>query len=180
MHEVTIADYPFYKENEANANYTVVDYISAMSDREVLFPQHVLAEDPVLTTIAQDPRWVQALSVAIDRAEVNESLLFGLARVGGMAPIPSSKYYKPAYGEAWAAYDPDLANQLLDEMGLDQRDSEGFRLRPDGARLSYQIEHAGQRVGPLTEKYAEMVTTYWREIGVGPLPRPLKNLYGDA
>ena len=29
----------------------------------------------------------------------------------------------------YAQYDPDLASQLLDEMGLDQRDADGFRLR---------------------------------------------------
>ena len=55
-------------------------------------------------------------------------------------PIPTSKYYKEEYGQAWAQYDPDLANQLLDEMGLDQRDADGFRLRPDGEKLSYLIE----------------------------------------
>jgi len=166
QHDVTMNSYPFYKENEAKSNYMVADMISCMIDRYVLFPQHYLAEDPVLTAIVQDPRWVQALSVAIDRSEVNETLFFGLARMGGMAPMPTSKYYKPAYGEAWAQYDPELANKLLDEMGLDKRDAEGFRLRPDGQRLSYQIEHCGIRVGESTGKYTEMVTTYWREIGI--------------
>ena len=45
--------------------------------------------------------------------------------------------------EAWRnlaiEYDPDQANELLDKVGLDQRDSEGFRLRPDGERLSLVI-----------------------------------------
>ncbi len=166
MHSVTMADYPYYKENEAAGNYNVADYISCMGDRMVLFPQHYLAEDAVLTELVNHPNFVKALSVAIDRAEVNETLFFGLARTGAQAPIPSSKYYKPKYGEAWAQYDPDLANQLLDEMGLDKRDSEGFRLRPDGQRLSYQLEHCGIRVGPVVPRYTEMVVTFWREIGI--------------
>ena len=166
MHTVTIADYPYYKENEAAGNYNVADYISAMGDRMVLFPQHYLAEDAVLTELVNHPNFVKALSVAIDRSEVNETLFYGLARMGQQAPIPSSKYYKPKYGEAWAQYDPDLANKLLDEMGLDKRDGEGFRLRPDGQRLVYQIEHPGIRVGPVVPRYTEMVVTYWREIGI--------------
>jgi peptide/nickel transport system substrate-binding protein len=180
QHSVTMNSYPYYKENQEKGKYMVGDYISCMIDRYVLFPQHYLAEDPVLTEIVNDPRWVQALSVAIDRDEVNESLFYGLARVGGMAPMPSSKYYKPNYGTAWAQYDPDLANQLLDDMGLDKRDAEGFRLRPDGQRLSYQIEHAGIRVGESTGKYTEMVTTFWREIGIEATTKEIQeSLYNE-
>jgi peptide/nickel transport system substrate-binding protein len=180
QHDVTMNDYPYYKENAEKGNYIVGDYISCMIDRYVLFPQHYLVDDPVLTEIVNNPNFVKALSVAIDRAEVNESLFFGLARVGQIAPMPTSKYYKSAYGEAWAQYDPDLANQLLDEMGLDQRDGEGFRLRSDGKRLSYMIEHPGIRVGASTGKYTEMVVTYWREIGIDASTKEITNqLYGE-
>lgn len=180
MHTVTMADYPYYKENEPTGNYMVGDYISCMTDRYLLFPNHYIADDPVLTEIVNHPNWVKALSVAIDRSEVNETLFFGLARTGGNAPIPISKYYKPAYGEAWAQYDPDLANQLLDEMGLDKRDAEGFRLRPDGQRLFYQIEHCGIRVGASTGKYTEMVATYWRAIGIDATTKEIsESLYNQ-
>jgi len=180
MHDVTVANYPLYKENEANSSWMVGDFISCMSDRPVLFPQHYLVEDPVLTEIVNHPNWVRALSVAIDRSEINESLFFGLSRTGQQAPIPSSKYYKPAYGEAWAQYDPDLANQLLDEMGLDQRDAEGFRLRPDGERLAYLIEHCGSRVGPAIAKICEMTSTFWREIGIDASAKEmLEALYNE-
>lgn len=180
QHDVTVADYPLYKENEEKGKYVVGDYLSCMSDRYVLFPQHYLAEDAVLTELVNHPNFVRALSVAIDRSEVNESLFYGLARTGQIAPMPNSKYYKPKYGEAWAQYDPALANQLLDEMGLDKRDAEGFRLRPDGKRLTYMIEHAGPRVGPSTGKYCEMVVTYWREIGIDASAKEIQeSLYGE-
>jgi len=185
QHDVTMNSYPYYKENAEKGKYIVGDYISCMIDRYVLFPQHYLvtedgAPDEVMNAIVNHPNFVKALSVAIDRSEVNETLFYGLARVGGMAPMPTSKYYKPSYGEAWSQYDPELANQLLDEMGLDQRDSEGFRLREDGQRLTYQIEHPGIRVGESTGKYTEMVTTYWREIGIETTTKEITNqLYGE-
>ena len=185
QHDVTMNSYPYYKENAEKGKYIVGDYISCMIDRYVLFPQHYLTNedgtpDEVMNAIVNHPNFVKALSVAIDRNEVNESLFYGLARVGGMAPMPSSKYYKPMYGEAWAQYDPALSNTLLDEMGLDQKDGEGFRLRSDGKRLSYMIEHPGIRVGESTGKYTEMVTTYWREIGIETTTKEITNqLYGE-
>jgi peptide/nickel transport system substrate-binding protein len=180
MHDVTVADYPLYKENEPNATWMVADYVSCMGDRPVLFPQHYLAEDPVLTEIVNHPNFVRALSVAIDRDEVNESLYYGLGVTGQQAPIPSSKYFKEEYGQAWAQYDADLANQLLDEMGLDQRDSDGFRLRPDGERLTYLIENTGARVGPAIEKICEMTSTFWREIGIDASAKTIdESLYNE-
>jgi peptide/nickel transport system substrate-binding protein len=166
QHDVTMADYPFYKENEASSNYIVGDYLSCMSDRYTLFPQHYLADDPVLTEIVNNPDFVKALSVAIDRDEINQSLFFGTARMGQISPMPMSKYYKERYGTAWAQYDKDLANQLLDGMGLDRKNADGIRLRSDGQPLKFNIEHAGERVGPVTDKLTEMIVTYWREVGI--------------
>jgi len=171
MHDVTMAEYPFYKENEPTGNFKVMDYISCMSDRDVLFPQHIInkedgTRDEEMTAIIQHPNFVKALSVAIDRDEINQSLLFGTARMGQMAPMPSSKYYKEKYGTAWAQFDTDLANQLLDEMGLDKKNADGIRLKKDGQPLTFIIEQAGLRVGPLTPKVCELAASYWRDIGI--------------
>jgi len=179
-HDVTIASYPLYKENESKANYTVGDYVSCMADRFVLFPRHTLPDDPVLEEIVNHPNWVKALSVAIDREEINQSVFYGMARMGQLAPLPTSSYYKEEYGTAWAEYDPDLANQLLDEMGLEERDSESFRLRPDGQRLSYNIEHCGIRIGAAAPAFVEMITTYWRNIGIEATNKEiLESLYQE-
>ena len=92
----------------------------------------------------------------------------------------SSKYYKEKYGTAWAQYDPELANKLLDEMGLDKRDSEGYRLRPDGKRLTYNIEHCGIRVGASVHEFTEMICTYWREIGIDATTKEIdESLYNQ-
>jgi peptide/nickel transport system substrate-binding protein len=164
-HDVSIARFPLYKENEPTSNYQVTDLLSCMTDRYVLLPQHTHV-DKVLEEIANHPNFVKALSVAIDREEINQSLFYGMARMGQLCPMPDSKFFKQKYAEAWAQYDPDLANQLLDEMGLDQRDSGGFRVRPDGQRLTYRITHSGARVGVTTHEFAEMVVTFWRDVGV--------------
>ena len=45
LHEVTMMEYPFYKENEEKANYVVGDYISCMGDRVTIFPYHTITDD---------------------------------------------------------------------------------------------------------------------------------------
>jgi peptide/nickel transport system substrate-binding protein len=164
-HEVSVARYPLYKEHEPNQNYMVADLVSCMTDRYIILPNHT-HKDPVMREIVNHPNWVKALSVAINRDEINENLYFGLAKMGQANVMPGSKYYMEEVSQAWAQYDPDLANKLLDEMGLDKRDAEGYRLRPDGQRLKYHIEHAGIRVGVATAEFAELVTAMWREVGI--------------
>lgn len=179
MHEVTMMEYPFYKENEGTANFVVGDYISCMGDRVTFFPYHTVffddgTMDEGLTNIVRDNRFVKALSMAIDREEINQSVFFGTSRMGQMSPMPASKYFKEEYGTAWAQYDPEAANALLDEMGL-QRGADGMRTRLDGTRLTYNIEHSGIRVGPAVPKICEMVAAYWREVGIDATSKEIQD-----
>jgi peptide/nickel transport system substrate-binding protein len=179
QHICTMADYPYYKENADKGKYVVGDYISSMGDRVTLFPQHTLVDDPGLTEIVRDYRWVEALSLAIDREEMNQVLFYGTAKMGQMAPMPASKYYKPEYGAAFAEYDTAKANQLLDDMGL-KKGANGMRTRPDGSALTYQIENTGIRVGPVVPKFCEMVVSYWREVGIDASTKEIQeSLYNE-
>lgn len=167
-HDVSMARYPLYKENEESSNYVVADLVSCMTDRYVLFPQQTPADEG-LAAIVQNSNFVKALSVAIDRDEINESLYFGLATMGQLGPMPNSKYYKPEYGTAYAQYDETEANRLLDDMGLDQVGDDGYRLRPDGTPLTYTILHAGERVGVAVNEFCEMVASYWQAVGINTI-----------
>ena len=67
-------------------------------------------------------------------------------------------------GEKHTEYDPAKANELLDGIGLDKRDGEGWRLRPDGERLTLIFE-IGDQEGP-KDAIAELVAANWREVGL--------------
>jgi len=55
----------------------------------------------------------------------------------------------------------------MDEAGLDQRDSEGFRLRPDGKRLQIYLENYPTfELGANAIDIFVQVAEYWAEIGV--------------
>ena len=57
--------------------------------------------------------------------------------------IPGVPYYSEEWEKAFADYDPERAEAYLDEMGLTERDRDGFRLRPDGKTLSLTIYLSG-------------------------------------
>ena len=76
----------------------------------------------------------QALSLAIDAGGINNAVFLGVGTVQNWVPHPSTPYYPgPEYARLHIRYDPAMANQILDSLGLDKKDAQGFRLRTDGS-----------------------------------------------
>jgi peptide/nickel transport system substrate-binding protein len=102
------------------------------------------AIDPVWRDLNRDVRYRRALSVAINRKDVNKVIFFGLAKESGNTALPESPLYDAKQAGLWMEQDKALANRLLDEIGLVKRDLEGIRLLPDGRRLEFTIETSGE------------------------------------
>ena len=86
-------------------------------------------EDPNWRAVVRDVRFRKALNYAVDRQRVIDVAYDGFAVAHQTYPYTCLNY------------DPDMANRLLDEMGLTKKDSEGFRLGPNGERFEIFIEH---------------------------------------
>ena len=71
---------------------------------------------------------------------------------------------------------PDEANRLLDSIGLDKRDAQGYRLRPDGKRLQVLIEIPEGGWGPWID-IAELVKDYWEAVGISTDFKVLERSY---
>jgi len=109
-------------------------------------------------------RFRRALSLAIDRHEINNVVYYGLALEAQNTMLPDSPLYDAKNAQAWAQYDPAEAKRLLDQIGLTKRDSEGIRLLPDGRPLQIVIETAGS----VAEEgdVLELIRDTWREVGI--------------
>src|SRR5690606_13101596 len=95
--ELSLDDYPFLKENEDVGNYRIVAFPSDMRTAMTL-SVNPLVPDPVLRPIFNDLRFRQALSLAIDRAALNEAVYLGLGEPRQEAPLPTVSFYKEEWG----------------------------------------------------------------------------------
>jgi len=159
FYNLEVRDLPVLKAGEADGDYTTILWPAdqgAMSKYQF----NITVSDPVLNEIFNDLRFRQAMSVAINRNEINDVLFFGQAVPRQWGVSSASAFYEDWMGSYYAEYDPDQAHALLDEMGLAMGD-DGIRLRPDGEPLSIVLWDAINRI-PMSELVAE----YWEAVGV--------------
>ena len=63
-----------------------------------------------------------------------------------------------------ATYDPDYANQLLDDMGMKDIDGDGYRETPAGLKFQWSIYNTGEATDLVP--VSELLVAYWSEIGL--------------
>ncbi len=157
------SDYTFLKNAEQRYPLTVDLWKRIQGSRVCMFP-NLNCKDEVWRNLWRDVRVRRALSLAINRMEINKSVFFGLAKESANTILPASALFKPAYRDAWAGFDPAQANRLLDEVGLTERDSYGTRILPDGRPAKVTVESAGENT--VEGDVLELIRDYWAEIGI--------------
>ncbi|WP_207062754.1 ABC transporter substrate-binding protein [Motiliproteus sp. SC1-56] len=156
-------NYTFLREGEKRNDFRTLLWRTSRGSRVALYPNlNVL--DETWRKLVRDVRFRRALSLAVNRHEINEVIYFGLALEGADNLIPESPLYKPELRERWAEYDPQRANALLDELGLTERDHRGLRLLPDGRPMEIIVQTAGES----TEEtdVLELIRDTWADIGI--------------
>ena len=157
------ADIPLFKRFEKKNGYST--YIWARPyGSDVVLQFNLNHRDEGLRKIFQDVRFRRAMSLAINREEVNDIVYFGQGVPRQLTVVPSSQYFEPEFAAAWAEFNPARAGELFDEMGLVDRDGDGTRERLDGEALQITLEYmTGETPKQIT---LDLVTAYWREVGV--------------
>ena len=175
---LTLDNIELYLSGQEKGNYTVLKYKNGYGAGESFtFNRNV--KDPELNKIFNDLRWNQAMSYAINRQEVQETVFLGTGVIRQAAPNPETSYFKKEWEDYCIAYDPDKANQLLDEMGLDKRDKDGYRLRSDGQTLTINIEYTSGVDSPVPQVVA-VVKQHWDKVGVKIVTKEIeRQLYLD-
>jgi len=135
-------DYTFLKGAARRMNFEVRLWKRAEGASFALMP-NLNAIDPIWRDLNRDVRYRRALSLAINRRDINRVIYFGLAKESGNTALPESPLYDAALAQLNMTPDLAEANRLLDEIGLAKRDGEKIRLFPDGRRLEFTIETAG-------------------------------------
>ncbi|CAN7381761.1 ABC transporter substrate-binding protein [Pararhizobium sp. LjRoot238] len=159
---VDFSDYAFFKDSEKRYPVKVNLWKRTQGSRIALLP-NLNCSDKVWRDLFWDVRVRRALSLAIDRHEINMVSFYGLGKESADTILPESPLFKPEYASAWASHDPGEANALLDQVGLVQRNSAGIRLLPDGREAQIVIETAGEST--LETDVLELVKDHWMKIG---------------
>jgi peptide/nickel transport system substrate-binding protein len=160
---LSFGDYTFLKEAEQTHPIRVKLWESGRGARVALFP-NLNFVDPVWSKVLRDVRFRRALSLAIDRNEINQAKFFGLSRPSADTVLPASPLFKEEYAKAYSDFDPAKANALLDEMGLTQRAGDNIRLLPDGRRAEIIVETAGE--DPVETDVLQLITDHWYKVGL--------------
>ena len=102
-----------------------------------------------------------AVAYAIDQEDMVERLLFGRGApgsAGGLTPThPDNPGDLPTYD-----HDPEVAGELLDGLGLQDQDGDGWRQLPDGEPFTIELL-SSQRFGP---NDPQLVAEYLAEVGL--------------
>ncbi|MBM7571868.1 ABC transporter substrate-binding protein [Aquibacillus albus] len=156
-----VQDFTVLKENEQKADFRVLLWPSVnFTSAAIVLNQGV--EDNNLRSLVQNIKFREALSVAVDRHEVTEIVTNGIGEPI-QASVPEGLVgHQEGWKDQWAEFNPDRANQLLDEIGLTEKNSNGFRLYEDGSVVTLTITDQNQA----SAEFLELVKNYYENVGV--------------
>ena len=153
------ADYTFLKRSEAQGDYRVMLWVESGAALYL----NVNTTNAVLAGLFDDVRFRHAMSIAINRQELQEVVFNGLGQIYQAGPMTASPHYDAELAAKWIEYDPAAANALLDELGLTQRDADGFRLDSTGVVLQIAMIYPNYLYGDLIPG---LIQSYWQALGV--------------
>ena len=162
-------NFTFLKEGEERNDFTVRLWQKGTGAQIALYP-NLNSSNPTWRELVRDVRFRRALSLAVDRSEINTVVYFGLGQESANTVLPTCPLFQADYQTEWAQLNIDRANALLDEMGLTEKNDDGIRLMPDGMPMDVIIQTAGES----TEQtdVLELIHDTWLKIGVKLYSKP--------
>jgi len=156
--------YPELRNRAEELNYDVW-LIPDLAGAQLFLAPNKTYQDLKYAELFRDLEFRQAMSLAINREEINESIYLGQGVPQQAAPPPTDiAMYNEELANYFAEFDPERANQLLDEIGLDERGAQGYRTFPDGSDLTLRIDVAP--TFPDHPQAAELMAAQLKEVGL--------------
>lgn len=128
------------------------------------FSFNVTSEDLGKREVFGNVTFREAMSVAINRDELNEVAFFGQGvpkQYIGFSPTP--EFVDASLTEYMIDYDPEAAKAKLDEIGMVDTDGDGFRELPNGDKIVLNMQFATQGIGG---EIVELVAQNWADVGI--------------
>ncbi len=120
-------------------------------------------KDPVKREIFNNKDFRIGLSYAIDRQAIIDAAFVGQGEPWQGAPRKESPFYNERLAKQYTEYSVAKANESLDKA-YPKKDSAGFRLGPDGKRITFNVLVI-PALGDFLDS-TQLVVQYWQKVGV--------------
>ncbi len=178
---IVMSNYPVLMQQSKALGTYGVRLWTTFAGCDAVVAINTYCQNKELRDVIDDQQFRYALSIGIDRDEIIQSAFLGIGEARQGVPRKTSPYYP---GDEWAYYgtnyDPDQANKILDKLGYDKKDSDGFRLNKQGNRITIEITWTPQFAN--WGDIANMVVQDWKKIGIEGIAteRERTNMYTMA
>jgi len=164
---ILLGKVPVLKANAAKGNYRILLWPHEKGTEMGVCVNQTWEGDPEIEKWLRNRDFRIALSLAIDREEINETIFLGMGKVRAAIPARGTPFYPgPEYEKKYIRHDVAEANAILDRLGLDKKDAQGFRLRTDGkGRLVLTLAIRGNAFLDMVGA-AELLERHWAKAGI--------------
>ncbi|ODT82231.1 MAG: hypothetical protein ABS76_08210 [Pelagibacterium sp. SCN 64-44] len=163
-HINTIDNKSVLYDGQEQGDYTLFNLTSVFANTWA-FAFNLTTPDDLKRELFNNKDFRIAMSHAIDRQEIIDTVYFGLTNPAQPAVAPGfPNYYNEQLAKQFTEFDTETANRLLDELGLDGRDADGYRLGPDGNQFLLTVETIN--TNKEWTDVLEMVAADWNAIGI--------------
>jgi peptide/nickel transport system substrate-binding protein len=159
---VNLPQAPVLLENKVKGNYEVS---LRPSIAQTTFAFNLTDKNEEKRAVFNDINFRRAMSVAMERSQINEIAYFGLG-----TPIQytgfdadTTPFITNKLKNSWIQFDQKLASELLDKAGVMDKDGDGLRDLPSGKKFELTIHYATQGT---PSEVVEIVAKSWSDVGV--------------
>lgn len=170
----TAANRPIAAEGQEDGGYWLMDY-HFDSMNIALIQLNLSHPDPVKREIFTNKEFRIGLSYAINRQEIIDLVYNGQGEPWQSSPFADTPFYNEQLATQYLDYNVDLANEHLDRAGYSERNGDGIRLGPDGKPIAITLDTRAD--GSNWTDVGELLTDYWREVGIELRVNPVSNEY---
>lgn len=158
---LALPDAPILLENQEKGDFSIqLKPKIAMHT----FSFNVTSENLEKRKVFGDLRFREAMSLAMNRDEINEVAFFGQGEPQQyVAFSPPPAFIEEKWLKYKIEHDPERAKALLDEIGMVDKDGDGFRELPNGEKIVLNIQFATQGVPAAV---VELVAQHWANVGI--------------
>lgn len=159
---INLPQAPVLLENKDKGNYEIS---LRPTIAQTTFAFNLTDKDLEKRAVFNDLNFRRAMSVAMDRAKINEIAYFGLGTPVQYTAFDAdtTPFITDELKNSWIQFDQALAGELLDKAGVVDKNGDGLRDLPSGKKFELNIQYAAQ--GTPTE-LVEIVAKSWSDVGV--------------